>query len=81
MLSHSSDSLCVSATTKSAPSHQLDVGPVDVFSVAYTPILEELIELEQITELVSNEAAVLVDGRLALITETEGGRDPGGYPV
>ena len=79
--SRASDSLYVSATTKPAPSHRLDAAPIDLFSVMYTPIVTELIELEQIAELVSDGAALLVDGRLALITETEGGGDPGEYPV
>ena len=60
---------------------RLDSPPIDPFHTLLLPAIEELIELDEIAELVSSESAVLVDGRVAVITQTKGGRDPGGYPV
>jgi len=59
----------------------LNAPPVDPFHEWFPPIQEELIELAEITELVSSDSAILVDGRLVLVTCTTGGQDPGGFPV
>jgi hypothetical protein len=59
----------------------LNAPPVDPFHEWFPPIQEELIELAEITELVSSDSAILVDGRLVLVTSTVRGQDPGGFPV
>jgi hypothetical protein len=60
---------------------QLGAPPVVPFHELFPPAQKELIELAEITELVSTDAAILVDGRLVLLTGTVRGQDPGGFPV
>jgi hypothetical protein len=55
--------------------------PVEPFHELFPPILQELIELEELFQLLGSDCFLVVDNRLAIPTETHRGADPGGFWV